>query len=207
MKTIIITGASGSGKTFLTKKLIQDINNTIVIKTDSYYRDNLFVKFLSLFINDIYDRLISIKYKKLINTVESIYKNNNTITCYKYDFKSKKSTNVIKKIQNKTKFLIIEGIFSHRIDLDYKSTINIFCKEKKEICYQRRLLRDELERGRNKKEVSRKFAQSWHLFYKNLTIYINKNDIYEMNSSDEKSYKALIKKLKKNESQKKEVNI
>tara|TARA_Y100001968_G_C19242334_1_gene660094 strand:+ start:187 stop:801 length:615 start_codon:yes stop_codon:yes gene_type:complete len=195
MKTIIITGPSGSGKTFLANKLIKDINNTILIKTDSYYRDDLFVKFLSLFKKDIYDRLISLKIRELSKTIKSIYKNENAITFYNYDFKNKKSTQITRKIKNKINFLIIEGIFSHKIDLDYKSTINIFCNEKKAICYQRRLKRDELKRGRNKKEVSIKYDKSWYLYYKDLTNYINKNDIYELNSTDKYSYKGLINKL------------
>ena len=129
MKTIIITGPSGSGKTFLTNKLIKDINSTIVINTDSYYRDNLFIKFLSIIINDIYDRLISLKYKEISKTIKSIYRNEKTIIFYRYDFKKKKSTKSIKYRTQQTKFLIIEGIFAHRVDLDYKNALNIFCLE------------------------------------------------------------------------------
>ena len=55
MKTLIITGPSGSGKSNLSKKISKLFNNTIVIKTDSYYKDNIFIKFLSIFQYDIYD--------------------------------------------------------------------------------------------------------------------------------------------------------
>ena len=48
MKTLIITGPSGSGKSYLTKNISKLFNNTIVIKTDSYYKDNIFIKFLSI---------------------------------------------------------------------------------------------------------------------------------------------------------------
>ena len=195
MKTIIITGASGSGKTFLTNKLEKDINNTITINTDSYYRDDLFIRFLSLFIKDIYDRLISIRKEELHKTIESIYRNDNPITIYKYDFKRRKSTQSTRKREKQNKFLIIEGIFSHRLNLDYKRTINIFCKETKEICFERRLNRDELERGRKKKEVSRKYFKSWYLYYKNLARYIEKNDINIVSSTNQKSYEKLINKL------------
>ena len=41
MKTLIITGPSGSGKSYLTKNISKLFNNTIVIKTDSYYKDNI----------------------------------------------------------------------------------------------------------------------------------------------------------------------
>ena len=61
MKTIIITGPSGSGKSYLSKKISKLFNNTIVIKTDSYYKDNIFIRFLSIFQHDIYDRPLSFK--------------------------------------------------------------------------------------------------------------------------------------------------
>ena len=47
MKTIVITGPSGSGKSYLSNKLSKLFNNSIVIETDSYYRDNILIKYLS----------------------------------------------------------------------------------------------------------------------------------------------------------------
>jgi len=196
MQTIIITGPSGSGKTYLANKISKDLKSTIILNTDSYYRDNLFIKLLSIFMNDIYDRLISIKKIHLLKTIESIYCNENHITLYKYDFKTKKSTESKRKKLNKIQLIIVEGVFSHRIKLNYKSSLNILCKEKKEICYKRRLKRDEIERGRNKNEVNRKFKRSWDLYYKNLTSYIDQNDVYEVNTNETISYDVLINKLK-----------
>jgi len=63
MIKIVITGPSGSGKTYLSIKLSKLFDNSIVIKTDSYYRDNILIRFLSIFLYDIYDRLLSIKKK------------------------------------------------------------------------------------------------------------------------------------------------
>ena len=63
MKTIVITGPSGSGKTNLSNKLSKLFDNSIIIKTDSYYRDNILIRFLAIFLFDIYDRPISIKKK------------------------------------------------------------------------------------------------------------------------------------------------
>ena len=196
MKTIVITGPSGSGKTNLAIKLSNDLENCILIKTDSYYRDNFIIKLISFFLNDIYDRLFSIKRKNLLKTINSIYKNKNKIIHYNYDFKRKQSYKKIKKKQNKTDYLIIEGIFSHRLDLNYNNSINILCKEKKEICFQRRLNRDEIERGRNKKEVKIRFINSWNLFYKNYINYLNNNRVYKINTADNQSYAELIDKIK-----------
>tara|TARA_Y100001968_G_C19218354_1_gene648369 strand:+ start:200 stop:814 length:615 start_codon:yes stop_codon:yes gene_type:complete len=204
MKIIIITGPSGSGKTILSNKLSQLFDNIIIIRTDSYYRDNMIVKLLSLFIDDIYDRIISIKNKEIIKTIASIYNKEKYTIFYNYDFKKKKSTKLKREIEYKKsdKIVILEGIFAHRLDVNYKDTINILCEEKKEICYQRRLNRDQLQRKRNKEEIDKRFSKSWNLYYNNLKRYINDNKVILLNQSDIKSYKKLItlinKHIKKN---------
>ena len=197
MKTVVITGPSGSGKTFLANKLSNDIDNAIIINTDSYYRDNLFIKFLSIFIHEIYDRLISIKTNEINKSIESIYRMEEFITLYNYDFRSKKSTRIIRNNHfNKYKIIIIEGIFSHRLVLNYNKTINILCNENKYICYKRRLNRDKLDRGRDRNEVNIRFKKSWDLYYKNLTRYLSNNEVYKIKEFDKRFYKKLISKIK-----------
>ena len=197
MKTIIITGPSGSGKTYLSKKLSKLFENSIIINTDSYYRDNLYIKLLSIFIYDIYDRYISIKDKCLIKTITSIYNKEEYAIFYNYDFRSKRSSQTKRKIHypNINKFLILEGIFAHRLDLNYEQTINILCKERKEICYQRRLKRDKIERGRNIEEVNSKFSKSWDIYSKYITEFLNRNIVTPINTDDKTNYKLLISKL------------
>ena len=198
MRTIIITGPSGSGKTYLSNKLSKLFKNSIIIKTDSYYRDNLYIKLLSIFIYDIYDRFISIKDKCLIKTINSIYNKDDYLTFYNYDFRSKRSTQLKRLINyhNNNSFLILEGIFSHRLDIDYEKTINIICNEKKEICYQRRLIRDKLERGRDIKEVNKKFSKSWNIFFNNLEEFSNSNNVISINTINKTTLKQIIDKLK-----------
>ena len=197
MKTIVITGPSGSGKTYLSNKLSKLFNNSIIIKTDSYYRDDFYIKLLSIFIYDIYDRFISIKDKCLIKTITSIYNKEDYPTFYKYDFRSKRSTQLKRliKYHNNNSFLILEGIFSHRLDIDYEKTINILCNEEKEICYQRRLIRDKIERGRSIKEVNKKFSLSWNIYYKYLAKFLNSNNVIPINTCDKTSLRKLIYKL------------
>ena len=197
MKTIVITGPSGSGKTYLSKKLSNLFDNSIIIKTDSFYRDDLYIKLLSIIIYDIYDRFISIKAKSLLKTITSIYNKEEYATFYNYDFRRKSSSQFKRKIQyqNSNKILIVEGIFAHRLDINYDKTINILCKEKKEICYQRRLKRDIIERGRNTKEVNKKFFRSWDIYSKYLSIFLNNNKVISINTFDNISYKQLICKL------------
>ena len=194
MITIVITGPSGSGKTYLSNKLNKLFDNSIVIKTDSYYRDNIFIRFLSIFFYDIYDRPLSINKKELKNTLTALQNKDKLITFYKYDFKRKQSSYSKKSIKYKgeNQFLILEGIFAHRLDLNYQETINIICEEKKDICFKRRLIRDKLERNRNTSEVNRKFTRSWNLFYKNIIRYIDINRKISLNPVDKISYDKLV---------------
>ena len=159
MKTIVITGPSGSGKSFLTNTLSKLFNNSIVIRTDSYYKDNLFIRFISIFLYDIYDRPFSIKKNEIMKTIKSVYNKDSIISFYKYDFKRKNSlhSKISINYNECNQYLILEGIFAHRLDLNYQETINIVCEEQKELCFKRRLKRDLQERGRDRREVYEKF--------------------------------------------------
>ena len=198
MKTIVITGPSGSGKSFLSNKLSKLFYNTILIKTDSYYRDNILIRLLSLFIQDIYDRTFTIKINEIKNTIRYIYNKEKLISFYKYDFKRKKSSKEKLNINynGNNQLLIIEGIFAHRLNLNYQNIINIICVEGKEICLKRRLNRDQLERGRDKHEVYKKFNKSWYLFYENVKSFLNENKVLTINTLDNKSFNNLVLKIK-----------
>ena len=199
MKIIVITGPSGSGKTYLSNKLAKLFDNSILIKTDSYYRDNILIKFLSIFLCDIYDRPLSINKKEIKKTLRSIYNKDKLITSYKYDFKRKKSSHSKTCINYKgdNQFLILEGIFAHRLDLNYQETINIICEESNYICFTRRLIRDQLERDRKISEVNNKFKRSWNLFYNNIRKYKDRNKKISLNPVNKISYDNLVDFLKR----------
>ena len=199
MKTLIITGPSGSGKSYLSEKISKLFNNTIVIKTDSYYKDNIFIKFLSKFQYDIYDRPISFKKSEIKKTLRSLNNKDRLISFYNYDFQRKKSSKKEENInyEGDNQLVILEGIFAHRLDLNYKETINIVCEEEKDICFKRRLKRDQLERGRDSREVIKKFNKSWFLYYKNVQKYLNNFEVLSINPSDMISYDQLVIYLQK----------
>ena len=199
MKTLIITGPSGSGKSNLSKKISKLFNNTIVIKTDSYYKDNIFIKFLSIFQYDIYDRPISFKKSEIKKTLRSLHNKDRLISFYNYDFQRKKSSKKEENInyEGDNQLLILEGIFAHRLDLNYNETINIVCEEEKDICFKRRLKRDQLERGRDAIEVNNKFNISWYLFHENVQNYLNNFEVLSINPLDMVSYNQLVLYLQK----------
>tara|TARA_Y100001968_G_scaffold148070_1_gene135444 strand:+ start:619 stop:1227 length:609 start_codon:yes stop_codon:yes gene_type:complete len=199
MHTIIITGPSGSGKTYLSKKISSLLGNCIIISTDSYYKDDILIKLFSKVKYDLYDRIISIKKKEILKTIDSIYKRKKKILFYNYNFKNKISTKSFRNIEinNLSRFLIVEGIFAHRLDLNYRETINIVCSEEKNMCYQRRLMRDKLLRGRNSNEINKKFTRSWNLYHHNSRLYIKNNNIISVNQNDLISFNKLIELIKK----------
>ena len=199
MKTLIITGPSGSGKSYLSDKISKLFNNTIVIKTDSYYKDNIFIKFLSKFQYDIYDRPISFKKSEINKTLRSLHNKDRLISFYNYDFQRIKSSKTEGTInyEGDNQLLILEGIFAHRLDLNYNETINIVCEEEKDICFKRRLKRDQLERGRDSREVNNKFNISWYLFHENVQNYLNNFEVLSINPLDMVSYNQLVLYLQK----------
>ncbi len=177
MKIIIITGPSGSGKTNLAKKLQAELDNCHIISTDDFYRTGNLSNIVSNFIDSYFDRKISHNSKLLKKTINKILKNKEINYSYKYDF-IKKRTEIIYKKSSFIKNLIIEGIFTLEL-LKFISSneyLLIRLRIDKEICMKRIYERDNIERGKSKKESAEDFIKAWN-------IYKNK----------EKSYKILGK--------------
>ena len=189
MKTIIISGPTGSGKTTLSKQLLDKVNNGMILNTDMYYKTGLKSKLLSKLIDGYFDRLISFNYQLFKEDLCFILENCQANHKYTYDFKNK----TVKKTFNKKSridYLIIEGIFSKELLGVIKKNrfFLIEIKTRKESCMYRVIKRDINERGKSEKLAINDFLKSWDLYHlrnrkkyckynANQLIYTENNDL------------------------------
>lgn len=155
-----IAGASGSGKTYLASKVTEDLgDNASLLCVDFYYKPRHGLSMEEK--NRInYDHPEALELDRL---AEDLYvlKGGTDIHAPVYDFsqhnRDESQTNHIKA----NSVIVIEGILTFHSDivenaLDYK----IFVDTPIELCYQRRLERDIVERGRTKESVYQQWQET-----------------------------------------------
>ena len=147
-KIILVAGGSASGKTYVTNKVISNINseNIVRITIDDFYKDN---SHLSLEerkkIN--FDHPKSIDFKLLYEVLSSL-KEGKEVDIPTYDFTVHCRSNITKHVVPK-KIIIVEGIFALvNKRIRELSDLNIFINASSENRFLRRLKRDQEERGR-----------------------------------------------------------
>ena len=147
-KIILVAGGSASGKTYVTNKVISNINseNIVRVTIDDFYKDN---SNLSLEerkkIN--FDHPKSIDFKLLYEVLSSL-KEGKEVDIPTYDFTVHCRSNITKHVVPK-KIIIVEGIFALvNKRIRELSDLNIFINASSENRFLRRLKRDQEERGR-----------------------------------------------------------
>ena len=147
-KIILVAGGSASGKTYVTNKVISNINseNIVRVTIDDFYKDN---SHLSLEerkkIN--FDHPKSIDFKLLYDVLSSL-KEGKEVDIPTYDFTVHCRSNITKHVVPK-KIIIVEGIFALvNKRIRELSDLNIFINASSENRFLRRLKRDQEERGR-----------------------------------------------------------
>ncbi|MDA9745886.1 AAA family ATPase [Prochlorococcus sp. AH-736-K20] len=190
MILIFISGPSGSGKTTLSNQIIVKTKNSIILRTDNYYKTGLQSKLLSKFLKSYFDRSISFNYKLFNKDFNYIVKNGASINERSYDFEKKKINNYLKETHN-IKNLIIEGIFSKEFSRTLCNQNYYFLELKinKDECMKRVVERDIKERGKTKKQAEEDFLKSWDIYYekfknKNLKKNINEFTITKNTNID-----------------------
>ena len=197
MNLIFITGPSGSGKTTISKYISQNLTNSYILSTDNYYKTGFISRISSKFIKSYFDKILSHDKELIKKDIDYILKNNSINHYYKYDFIKKVTKKNFKNFSN-IQNLIIEGIFSLELT-DYFSENQYFLirlKEKKSTCINRILVRDSVERGKNKISNLNEFNNGWRLYKKKEEKYRSKI-IRGINLKKDLDVSYLLKKLSK----------
>jgi uridine kinase len=151
-----IAGCSGSGKTTLARELANQLNATL-FPLDLYYRD------LSQFPLDSrhkqnFDHPDSLESELFIAHIRALAAGQ-TIQRPVYDFPSHTRVAGAFDPIAPSKFVIVEGILAlHYDELPPLFDFSVYVDAPNEICLNRRIYRDVLERGRTEQSVRDQFA-------------------------------------------------
>jgi uridine kinase len=157
---ICIAGASGSGKTTFSKKLMAALqkNETLLIAQDAYYKD---LSHLSIEekAKQNFDHPDSLDFDLMKSHLIDLQKGNE-IRQPIYDFNTHRRISCSKKI-HPTKIIIVEGtlvLSQNRLQELYDHKIYIDLDQN--ICLDRRIERDIVERGRTRSSVLEQYNQT-----------------------------------------------
>ena len=160
IKIIGISGGTGSGKTYITNKIKKKfgLRNLSIIELDSYYKDLSHLPFNEREINN-FDHPDSFDFNLLIENLNYLEKNN-FVNIPKYDYKTHTRMKE-KKLINKNKLIIIEGIFSlYNKKLWNKMAYKVFLNVPEKIRLDRRLKRDIIDRDRTIKSINNQYKET-----------------------------------------------
>jgi uridine kinase len=155
-----ISGSSGSGKTLITKTIIDSIGKekVSVIQEDSYYKD----------LSDIpsnertgknFDHPDAFEHNLLSQNLKDL-KNGHIIEIPVYDYKTHTRTKTTNTISPK-KVILLEGILIlNDPDIRDLLDIRVFVDAMPDICFIRRLQRDISERGRTIDSIISQYLQT-----------------------------------------------
>ena len=195
MLIIGIAGGSGSGKTFLTKKIFRSFKTKcVVIHQDSYYKDLSHLKMKERISNN-FDHPNSIDIKLLIKDVKTLI-NGESILQPLYDFSNHTRKQKYLTITPKP-IIIVEGVLIfHFKELANLFSLKIFLDIDPDIRFIRRLERDVKERKRQVKDICKQylnFVKPMHELFVEKTKY--NSDIVLKNQYD---YNLVLDTIKNN---------
>lgn len=148
-----IAGGSGSGKTTVINKIMEEISedNTVIFQHDWYYKDNPHLSFEER--SELnYDHPDALESSLLISHLEEILAGR-PVTAPQYDFNvhlRRKETKLIKP----EKIIIVDGILIFDDEnLRNLMDLKIFVDTDSDLRFIRRMERDIIERGRTRESV------------------------------------------------------
>ena len=168
MKSTIIgiTGGSGSGKTYLSNKLINKFgkDNINLIHMDSYYND---LKYLSMEEREKnnFDQPNAFDFNLLSNHLKNL-DNKGNVEIPIYDYKTHTRSNKTNKIIEKP-ILIIEGIFAlYNKKIRDLMNLTIYIDIENNIRKERRIKRDTIQRNRTEDSIIYQYENVVEPMYK-----------------------------------------
>ena len=191
MKNIIIgiTGGSGSGKTYLSKKIMNKFGNDNInlIQMDSYYND---LKHLSMKEREKnnFDQPSAFDFNLLLNHLK-ILNNTGSVEIPIYDYKTHTRKNKTSKIIYKP-VLIIEGIFAiYNKKIRDLMNLAVYIDIENNIRKERRIKRDIIERKRTENSVIYQYENVVEPMYKKYILPMKNKSNLVLKEITEKSSK------------------
>ena len=193
MIVIAVCGGTGSGKSYLSKKIINQFNKYKVeyLCLDSYYKNYKDLSFAERCeIN--FDHPDSIDFELFYQHLKSLI-DGNEIYCPVYSYKSHKRLSKNKKI-NVCDILIVDGIYILlKKNIRKLFDLSIFLDVDSEIRLKRRIKRDTVERSRTKTEVIDRFNKMIIPMHKK---FVNKSKKYaDIRMKENYSFKFISEKI------------
>lgn len=153
MYIILIGGGTGSGKTTVAKRIIEEIGEEkcVILPMDNYYRDLSHVPFEERKKYN-YDHPSMIEHTLIVRHVKELL-SGKAVDLPEYDFATYTRTGGYTKVEPRP-ILLIEGIFALYYDeLRALADLKIFVDTESDERFIRRLQRDIFERGRTIESV------------------------------------------------------
>ena len=192
-----ICGGSGSGKTSLVNKLVENFSKDeiCILSMDDYYKS---IEEQSLDENGVvnFDLPSAIRIDQILLDIEAL-KNGKEIELTEYTFNNP-SLNPKKKVLKPAKILIIEGIFLlyYKELLDFVD-LSVFIDVDRNIQLERRIIRDKNVRGYSEKDIQYQWDN--HVlpcFEKFIEPNISKADVViENNELDEFNVQPILHQI------------
>jgi uridine kinase len=155
-----IAGGSGSGKTYLAKAIRDALpsGSADVIAVDSYYRAQHHLT-LEDRAKQNYDHPDSLELNLLVEHLKCLRQGQGVaVPCYDYALHTR-SSEVIHLVPKD--FIIVEGILTYHLpEVRDLLDLKVFVDTPPQLCLERRLARDTVERGRTKESVLKQWEET-----------------------------------------------